>query len=157
MTFTESVQPIALPAAGTIPQGEGIVTGWGKALLAGTLQYAQVPIITYEGISDTISYLFRTKSRILECSNALLDRIGTTRGYYETDVCTGPLTEGGISACFEDQGGPLVQDGVLIGIVKWQPLDCSSGPDPVVYARVSDHLDFILEHVDDLPGRELLV
>lgn len=53
-TFSESIQPIPLPEAGTTPEGEAIISGWGTGA-KDLPQYAQVPIISYDGITNPTS------------------------------------------------------------------------------------------------------
>ncbi|WP_049571806.1 S1 family peptidase [Streptomyces sp. SBT349] len=49
-------------------------------------------------------------------------------------VCAG-LPEGGVDACSLDSGGPLVVDGVLVGVISWG-LGCARPGFPGVYTRV---------------------
>ncbi|XP_049773116.1 trypsin-1-like [Schistocerca cancellata] len=124
------VQAISLPSAGSIPAGGSIavLSGWGSTETASTpdiLQTVDVSIIDYETCSQNIDDLDVG-------SNPLT----------ETMVCTGPIYDG-ISVCSGDSGGPLAQNGELIGIVSWGVDPCGSPGAPSVYTRVSAHLDFI--------------
>ncbi|KAF2904496.1 hypothetical protein ILUMI_01679 [Ignelater luminosus] len=43
----------------------------------------------------------------------------------------------GKDACVYDSGGPLIQNGLLIGIVSWGPIPCADPTEPGVYTKVS--------------------
>ncbi|ARQ67841.1 S1 family peptidase [Streptomyces marincola] len=79
------------------------VLGWGRTGETGNvpdqLLMAEVPVV-----SDA------------DCEEAYSSH--TTRVDGETMVCAG-YPEGGVDACQRDSGGPLVVDGVLIGVVAW--------------------------------------
>lgn len=77
---------------------------------------------------------------------------GFSSSLNERDICTGPLPAQ-LCSYMLDEGGPLVQEGVLLGVMAWQYVPCIEDQyAPLIYTRVSDNIDFILEHVDDLPG-----
>lgn len=76
---------------------------------------------------------------------------------HDGEICTGPVNEDRITACQDDEGGPLAQGGVVVGVIKWQVTPCGYYEGPVVYTKVSDYIDFILEHVDDLPQQKKLL
>ncbi|KAF2879754.1 hypothetical protein ILUMI_26419 [Ignelater luminosus] len=67
-------------------------------------------------------------------------------------VCAMPPTEGSETACNGDSGGPIDDDGVLIGITSWVvtcPIYKKNAP--IVFTAVNKYSDFNNEHVDDLP------
>lgn len=130
LTFNARVGPIALPTPGAIPQGQAVLSGWGSVstsllpTLPAVLQTALVPIVPME-----------------ECKAA----VGSEAPLASTNVCTGPLT-GGLSACSGDSGGPLAQNGTVIGIVSWGYIPCGSVNAPSVFTRVSAFVDWIKEN-----------
>ncbi|XP_049803448.1 trypsin-1-like isoform X3 [Schistocerca nitens] len=130
LSLGEYVQAISLPSAGSIPAGGSIavLSGWGATEMADTpdiLQTVDVSIIDYESCSQNIDDLNLG-------SNPLT----------ETMVCSGPIDDG-ISVCSGDSGGPLAQNGEVIGVVSWGVDPCGYPGAPSVYTRVSAHLDFI--------------
>ncbi|XP_017768595.1 PREDICTED: trypsin-1-like isoform X2 [Nicrophorus vespilloides] len=135
LEFNDSVQPIALPAAGDIPSGDSVLSGWGSTSsgqipsMPNNLQKIDLPLLSNE-----------------ECANALSAIMGTSEPLNQDNVCTGPL-DGGKSACSGDSGGPLAQDGKVIGIVSWGIMPCGSTGAPSVYTQVSSFVDFINKHV----------
>ncbi|XP_055912243.1 trypsin 3A1-like [Eupeodes corollae] len=128
LEFSDSVQPIALPAAGEdVAEGaSAIVSGWGFYTPFGPeaqyLQYAEVPIIN----QATCNRLFQ---------NVITDRM----------VCAGVLT-GGIDACTMDSGGPLVVNSKLVGIVSWG-ISCALPNKPGVYTRVSELIPWVADYL----------
>ena len=58
--------------------------------------------------------------------------------------------------CKGDSGGPVMQDGVLVGIVSWGKTTCASTGEPGVYTRVSRYADWIAGVIGDAPGLEVL-
>lgn len=128
--FNDHVAPIALPKDDHIHEGDVELHGWGSVSTShfpinpNVLQTVTKPIIPLD-----------------EC-----DRVLGQSPLHETNVCTGPL-EGGISACSGDSGGPLTQDGELVGIVSWGFIPCGSVNAPSVYTRVSAFIDWIGEQI----------
>ncbi|XP_046487349.1 chymotrypsin-2-like [Neodiprion pinetum] len=126
ITFTEKVQPIALPTEDfTKVNYPAVLTGWGSiAFPSGSsprrLQHITLNIIDQE---------------------ACLARDWRTS---ESNICT--LTVAGEGACHGDSGGPLVADGVQVGIVSWGT-PCAVG-EPDVFARVWSFIDWINENVN---------
>lgn len=49
-----------------------------------------------------------------------------------TNICGG-IPEGGKGQCSGDSGGPLLVDGVQVGIVSWSVKPCTVAPYPGVY------------------------
>ncbi|KAI4458490.1 polyserase-related [Holotrichia oblita] len=60
-------------------------------------------------------------------------------------ICAGYLDIGGKDACQNDSGGPMVVDGVLVGVVSWGS-GCADKNYPGVYANVANLRDWIKEH-----------
>ncbi|XP_049771906.1 trypsin-1-like [Schistocerca cancellata] len=132
------VQAISLPSAGSIPADTptrdhargsiAVLSGWGATETANTpdmLQTVDVTIIDYE-----------------TCSQNIDDQDFGSNPLTEAMVYTGPIYDG-ISVCGGDSGGPLAQNGELIGVVSWGVDPCGYPGAPSVFTRVSAHLDFI--------------
>lgn len=161
LTFSESIQPIGLPAPGAEPAGNASLSGWGSTinlpipLPATVLQYVDIPILSYEG--EFIPLLMTkklTNFAFSECASALTDLFGDPEPLDETsNVCTGPLYDG-ISACSGDSGGPLAQQDTneIVGIVSWGITPCGYDGAPSVFTKVSSFVDFISVNVPDLPS-----
>ncbi|MET9399397.1 serine protease [Kitasatospora sp. NPDC002965] len=123
ITYTPQIQPIALPLLPDLLGGPATLTGWGQLSGSGdgsnTLQQATVTTLT-----------------LGECQ---------LRWYGQninlTHVCTYDKGSG-ISACMGDSGGPLAQNGRLIGIVSWGVSTCS-GAYPSVYTNVGAYRAWI--------------
>lgn len=61
---------------------------------------------------------------------------------HPTNICGG-IPEGGKGQCSGDSGGPLLVDGVQVGIVSWSVKPCTVAPYPGVYTGVSHYIDWI--------------
>ncbi|KAJ8956739.1 hypothetical protein NQ318_014095 [Aromia moschata] len=125
------VQPIAFPPAGLEVSGGTILAGWGSTggvilpQMPNALQTVEIPIVP-----------------VLECDQALTIVLSGDPHPLDLDanICTGPLT-GGVSACSGDSGGPLIQDGQVIGIVSWGITPLRIHRAPSVYVK-SSHYTF---------------
>ncbi|KRT83696.1 Trypsin, partial [Oryctes borbonicus] len=127
LNLSEAIAPIGLPSenqefeAGTT----AVVSGWGTTSQGGSsslqLQAVEVPLVSNS-----------------ECQSAY--------GTYEiTDqmLCAG-IEGGGKDACQDDSGGPLVVDGVLVGIVSWG-IGCAEPEYLGVYSSVPALRSYISE------------
>ena len=47
-------------------------------------------------------------------------------------------------SCYGDSGGPLISDGLAVGVVSWGGICGDSLEEPGVYARVSEGYEFIV-------------
>lgn len=62
-----------------------------------------------------------------------------------TNICAG--VEGGWKGqCSGDSGGPLLVDGVIVGIVSWSIKPCTRPPYPGVFTAVSQYVEWIEEN-----------
>ncbi|XP_046988799.1 trypsin-1-like [Schistocerca americana] len=118
------VQTISLPTAGSIP-AESIYGDPTETVL----QTVDVTVIGYETCRQNIDDIYSGPNPLTE-----------------TMVCTGPIYDG-ISVCFGDSGGPLAQNGELIGVVSWGMMPCGTQGAPSVFTRVSAYLDFINQNI----------
>ncbi|MER8035167.1 serine protease [Streptomyces hydrogenans] len=122
ITYTPLVQPIALPDA-TYPTGAATLTGWGwtsgNGQVTSTLQQATATLLT-----------------VTDCQARWPGQNINTK-----HLCTYDKGSG-ISACTGDSGGPLAQNGRLLGIISWGVASCS-GTYPTVYTNVSAYRAWI--------------
>lgn len=126
--FNTFVRPISLPAPNQIHDYYVTLMGWGDTATSGSptfpnqLQSTITPIIPYANCDEFIG--------------------GGRTPLANTNICTGPLIEGGVGFCTGDSGGPLVQQNEvgtyeLVGIASWGFSPCGSINAPSVYTRVS--------------------
>lgn len=127
--FNSYVALIRLPFADKEFNGNVRLFGWGST---STTTAPSMPSILQTVVKPIISFR--------DCSDAF----GTSPLHY-TNICTGPLT-GGIGACHGDSGGPISQDGVLVGIASWGSFPC--GNSPSVYVAVSSFVEWINNIID---------
>ncbi|KAI7815397.1 Serine protease [Rhyzopertha dominica] len=135
LTFNSAVQPISLPAAGSVATGTAVLSGWGSTSstiipsMPETLQFVNIPLLTLQ-----------------QCANALINLFGTSSPLADNNVCTGPLT-GGVSACSGDSGGPLAQNNELVGVVSWGVSPCGTTGAPSVYVQVSNYTSWLAQYL----------
>ncbi|KAL9692055.1 hypothetical protein quinque_015955 [Culex quinquefasciatus] len=121
----KSVQPIELtqlePEVGQLC----LVSGWGATLTTEEsdelLRAVTVPVINRDA-----------------CAEAYEDFQRVTLSM----ICAGDLEHGGVDACFGDSGGPIVADGVLVGVVSWGK-GCAQPRAVGVYSNVAVVRDWI--------------
>jgi hypothetical protein len=114
------------------------VSGWGRTSEGGqdsnVLQKAEVPVV----------------------SNAQCQQDLEPYTIHAGELCAG-YPAGGIDACQNDSGGPLVGtdseygDKYLVGVVSWG-LGCARRGKPGVYARVSEYQDWICLNTGGVSG-----
>ncbi|KAL4878712.1 trypsin-like cysteine/serine peptidase domain-containing protein [Aspergillus karnatakaensis] len=136
LTFTEEIQPIALPEmdGGTrkvseTPETEDqvVISGWG-AVNEGKTYSATLRAVTVDVLNST------------DCAAAYEDyAFAITEGMF----CAG-VEGGGMGTCQGDSGGPVVADGVVVGIVSWE-IGCAREESPAVDTRVAHYRDWIAE------------
>jgi len=61
---------------------------------------------------------------------------------FPTNICAG-IEEGGKGQCSGDSGGPLIVNGVQVGIVSWSMKPCTIAPYPGVFTAVSNYIPWI--------------
>ncbi|XP_037319265.2 serine protease 27-like [Pungitius pungitius] len=146
VTWSDYIQPVCLPDAGTLFPSDMLcyVTGWGYTREnvplagAGTLQEVQVPIVSQSSCQS----MYATNPT--EPVDILSDMI-----------CAG-FAQGGKDSCQGDSGGPLVCSmvngtWVQAGVVSFG-VGCARPNQPGVYARVTTFSSIIL---DTVPGIQL--
>lgn len=131
--YNSWVGPIALPTQDHDHVGDVTLHGWGSISttnipnMPANLQTVVKPVLT-----------------LADCAEAFGES-----PLHETNVCTGPLS-GGISACSGDSGGPISQDGEIVGIASWTVIPCGQANAPTVYVKVSSFVDWINRIIDNV-------
>ncbi|MFC9294727.1 S1 family peptidase [Streptomyces sp. NPDC057011] len=115
--------PDASYATGT----QGTIAGWGDTAQSSRtrsshLRKAQVPIVAPDDCEESYSHF-----------NA------------DSMLCAG-YQEGGVDTCQGDEGGPLLIQGVLVGITSWGD-GCGRPRKPGVYTRVSRYSSAITDDI----------
>lgn len=124
--YNSFVGPIELPIAGEQHTGDVQLHGWGSI---STTNWPNLPDVLQTVVKPIIS--------LKECADAF-----GPSPLHESNICTGPLS-GGISACSGDSGGPITQQGAVIGIASWTVIPCGQANAPTVYTGVSSFIDWI--------------
>ncbi|XP_049547972.1 anionic trypsin-like [Anopheles darlingi] len=138
VAISEQLVPICLPQATTMYEGvRGIITGWGRTTtgggLSGTLQQAEVPILTNRECRRAGYWAFQITNKM---------------------ICAGFLEQGGKDSCQGDSGGPLqvlnesTNRYELVGLVSWGRA-CAQKNFPGVYTRVNQYLYWINRNIKD--------
>lgn len=128
LQFNGNVSAIALPEYNSTPEAGSNATmvGWGSTSNSSQpsfprrLQWAVAPVISLE-----------------DCIPLASGVPGVNH------LCTADLPA--VSICTRDGGGPLVQEGVVVGIASWNLNPCTIYPYPSIFCQVSSFLDFIYE------------
>ncbi|KAH1024030.1 hypothetical protein HUJ05_003596 [Dendroctonus ponderosae] len=125
LIFGESVRALPIPPRWHQARGEAILSGWGLTRTGGSipdhLQFANLPIVPER-----------------ECDEILTSLLGTQHPFNEElNVCSG-IQFGGESACNGDSGGPLFNDGFVVGVVSWVLVPCGAFNAPSVYDNRQD-------------------
>merc|ERR1712002_235768 len=140
--WTETVQPVCLPTdpTATYLNRMATTTGWGRLWSGGDvpdeLQEVDVKVISNEKCAEMYPRTAIAKDMICAAEEN---------------------GEGGKDACQGDSGGPLITErqGVTVdgkqqyeqvGVVSWGRY-CADARYPGVYARVTEHLDWIKENM----------
>ncbi|XP_037029404.1 trypsin-like [Bradysia coprophila] len=97
--------------------------GWGLEQTGGTVQ---------ETLQEVDLIVFSDE----ECRHRHDDMI------YPSFICGG-VPEGGRGQCSGDSGGPLLVNGIEVGIVSWSVKPCTVAPYPGVYTQVSYYREWI--------------
>uniref|UniRef100_A0A8D3CL81 Enteropeptidase n=1 Tax=Scophthalmus maximus TaxID=52904 RepID=A0A8D3CL81_SCOMX len=131
INFTQTIQPLCLPAEGqeVTAGGRCFIAGWGRDAEQGSLpdvlQEAEVPLVVQD-----------------QCQRQLPEFTITS-----SMLCAG-YPEGGVDSCQGDSGGPLMclKDGhwTLIGVTSFG-IGCGQPGRPGVYARVSAFSSWIAQ------------
>ncbi|KAF4521100.1 hypothetical protein B566_EDAN009055 [Ephemera danica] len=124
IVWSPSVQPAVLPMQnGTVPADSiGTIIGWGWTAEEGPVS----------------PQLLEAEQRVLsdaECQSSF-----TFTG--ANHLCSvGTTASSGF--CKKDEGGPLIVNGVVEGLMSWTNTQCSSDTMPGVYMRIASYRDWI--------------
>ncbi|KAJ9597891.1 hypothetical protein L9F63_011257, partial [Diploptera punctata] len=121
--YGNQIQPIALASENPKIGAYGILTGYGFINQDGLIQAAQLQQLHVPIVSSEL------------CKQVYKGDLT------ENMLCAG--ISGGEGACFADSGGPLVVNGVLVGVVSFMVDRCDK-PVPQVFADVPAMLDFVI-------------
>lgn len=128
-TFGQFIQPLKLPQNGVIPEAgsEATLTGWGAVIdnaptWPTNLRFVSMPVV---GAG--------------KCESSYPRKIN------QGEFCAGG-NPGRKNACSGDSGGPLAQNGVLIGVFAFGD-KCGLNSRPDVYTRVSHHVEWIVKKI----------
>lgn len=66
---------------------------------------------------------------------------------YRSNICAG-VPEMGKAECNGDSGGPLIVNGVQVGIVSWSIKPCAIAPYPGVYTNVASYIGWIQDQTE---------
>ncbi|XP_049829584.1 prostatic glandular kallikrein-6-like [Schistocerca gregaria] len=129
-----NVQAIPLPTSRSVPSAGSSATlsGWGST---------STRIGMFPDMPDILQWVDVTAISNTECAQLVPDS-----PVNDNNVCTGPV-DGSISACTGDSGGPLTQDGTLIGIASWGIWPCGTVGAPSVFTRVAAYTHFINQYI----------
>ncbi|XP_039441215.1 chymotrypsin-2-like [Culex pipiens pallens] len=127
--FSDLVQPIGL-GAGFVNLAHGaVLSGWGQ------LEWTDV------GMSNELRWLNTSVIMLADCRQGSSSTVAPNIFLHK--LCT--LSPEGQGMCMGDTGGPLVLDGVQIGVGSWG-IPCGFGH-PDIYDRVSSHRAWILANI----------
>lgn len=127
LTYGPGVAPTVVPSNATdfVDGDSAVATGWGflvdEGEYADQLQAVTLPLITTETCQQSVY------------STAVTQKM----------FCAG---EGGKDTCTGDDGGPLVLNGVQVGISSWGGI-CGLAKNPGVYVKLSKFLPFINKYI----------
>lgn len=130
LTLSPTVRPIRLPRQNAaVSYGRtAVVTGWG---------------LTREGVSNSIADRLRAVSLPIVTMEVCNRNYG---GRITPDMVCAGLPEGGRGTCVGDNGGPLVFNGVQVGVVSWGR-GCGRPNFPTVFARVPSFITWIRQNL----------
>ncbi|XP_058461930.1 chymotrypsin-1-like [Malaya genurostris] len=132
LVYDETIKPVQLPTEEYEELDESDLTvtliGWGlnetDGVLPTTLQKVDYFVVPNE-----------------KCNNFHSDHV------YPNQICAA-IPEGGKGQCNGDSGGPLLHNGVQVGIVSWSRKPCTIAPYPGVLTKVSYFIKFIKETIN---------
>ncbi|XP_025835259.1 trypsin-1-like [Agrilus planipennis] len=127
--LSSSVQPVVLPSQGADVSGSAVYSGWGYTSdsdydYPSILQYADVDIISND-----------------QCADVLVSLVGSSEPLDDSQICTDG--EQNVAICTGDVGGPLVQNGVQVGVLSWGLSPCGVSIAPSVSTKVPSYVNWI--------------
>jgi len=130
-----SYLPIAQSGSDPFGNGGVEVFGWGKTeSIDGFVPYASLMRVELSVIGNAECAAREGMGRVSSADGTMRPRV------HPRVFCAGDPVR---KTCKGDSGGPVVQGGVLVGIVSWGKRDCTGDGEPGVYTRVSAYADWI--------------
>ena len=124
-TYGPEVQPISLTSTEPVADSLAVVSGWRK------LKHGDWPL--------------RNELQAVDVNITSREECNTTYAVYdgitENMICGARPAEGN-SACNGDSGGPVVIEGILVGIVSWG-IGCTETGYPIVYSNIATLKSFV--------------
>ncbi|XP_063911246.1 trypsin-6-like [Zophobas morio] len=132
LTFDSNAQPVRLPKAfNSTPENSlAMLSGWGYPYSGG---------FVIEDLQKVYIYVYPDD----DCERIHAQTGPTNRTCH---ICAG-VPQGGKGQCSGDSGGPLMVDGVQVGIVSWSVKPCTVKGYPGVFTKVSTYIDWIREKI----------
>ncbi|RZC38039.1 serine protease [Asbolus verrucosus] len=137
VTFNDNIQPVALPSDSSANYvGQiGKATGWGLV--------KDVPFPTISDMSDVLMGVDVEVDDLEDCASYYNDEEDTY--ITATNICTSGYRNKG--TCNGDSGGPVVLNGIIIGVTSFGTTECEMCT-PSVYTDVGKYLDWIAKNSD---------
>lgn len=133
--FDETRRPIELFRSGeeVKPGAVAVVSGWGK---------------DFEDPQHPYPYWLRKAEVSVISKDVCCEGYKQALGFnITTHICTESFLVGRKGPCFRDEGGPLVIDGKLAGIIS-TGRSCSQIEDPALYVKVAYYRDWIRKNTN---------
>uniref|UniRef100_A0A1Q3FII4 Putative trypsin n=1 Tax=Culex tarsalis TaxID=7177 RepID=A0A1Q3FII4_CULTA len=129
LVFSDTVQPVRLPTLkwSEVANLDVTLIGWGRLESDGDLPTRLQQVDYFVVPNDRCNEFHRSH-------------------IYPSHICAA-VPDGGKGQCSGDSGGPLLSNGVQVGIVSWSVKPCAVAPYPGVLTKVSFFLDWIRENV----------
>ncbi|KAI5630801.1 trypsin domain-containing protein [Phthorimaea operculella] len=148
LPLSRAIQLATLPKPwDTVPDGAVVsLFGWGYSLdftipdpypLGYTTHLKQVDV--YKVDRDICQDRYRQLEKILLEERNMVENFTIL----ESMLCSGIIDVGGRGACTGDDGGPVVYNRTLVGVISWWSYRCAHHLGMTVSARVTDYLDWI--------------
>lgn len=118
---------IAAPAGPPLPDSAVDIYGWGKTQAPG-------------GFDPYASLLTVDLTVLANADCAALPGMNGRQRVHPGIFCARDAEQ---KTCKGDSGGPVVQHGVLVGVVSWGKKDCTYDGEPGVYTRIAAYSDWI--------------
>ncbi|KAF2893231.1 hypothetical protein ILUMI_12950 [Ignelater luminosus] len=135
LQWTYAVLPVQLPYENEESFGYAWTAGWGYLS-------SSLPVIPTRMQKTEMLLLSYT-----QCANDLISLVGSIGPLNQNMICGRGAYTGTESICKGDSGGPLLQNGKVIGVTSWTLEPCGYYNVPSVYTKVSKYIQFIRYYV----------
>uniref|UniRef100_A0A1A9W0A9 Peptidase S1 domain-containing protein n=1 Tax=Glossina brevipalpis TaxID=37001 RepID=A0A1A9W0A9_9MUSC len=132
LAYSANIQPIELATTAPEDGDTAIVSGWG---------------VTSDGASDIPTQLKSVELEIITRSRCASAAYSYGNDIKPSMICAAAPQK---SACQRDSGGPLVSDGLLVGIVSWG-WGCADPKYPGVFVDVAELYPWIVKFSVSFP------